>query len=138
MGKVVRDYKSFSSAARSRFRGMARELGYDQITGILYAKLQDQWYEAFSLQASTWGNPFFYLNYGVIVPEEIPTNRENLIGAGWSKMRRLKFGDQGAFPCATKAEIEESAKYALDEYRKVACPWFGQLTLDEVECDLFL
>jgi hypothetical protein len=116
---------------------MAVELGYDQLTGILYAKPQDQWYEVFSLQASTWGNPFFYLNYGVIVPEKIPTERESLIGVGWRKMRRLRFGDRGAFPCATKAEIEESARYALEEYKKVACPWFEQLTMDEVEDGLF-
>jgi hypothetical protein len=116
---------------------MALELGYDQITGILYAKPRDQWYEAFSLQASTWGNPSFYLNYGVIVPEEVPTGRKNLMDVGWRKMRRLKFGKHGAFPCATKAEIEESARYALEKYKKVACPWFEQLTMDEVEDGLF-
>lgn len=136
MKKVERDYKSFSSAAKSRFRGMAQELGYDQITGILYAKPQDQWYEAFCLQVSSWGNPFFYLNYGVIVPEDVPTDRKNLIDVGWSKMRRLRFGDLGAFPCATKVEIEESARYALEEYKTVACPWFEQLTIDQIENDV--
>ena len=33
---VEKDYRSFSSAAKSRFRTMAKELGYEQITGIVY------------------------------------------------------------------------------------------------------
>jgi Domain of unknown function (DUF4304) len=133
MDKVGRDYKSFSSAAKSRFRGMSKELGYEQITGILYTKRREGWYEAFSLQASSRGNPFFYLNYGVIVPEEFPAIRENLMDAGWRRLLRLRFEDQGAFPCATKAEIEESAQFALIEYKKVACPWFERLNIDAIE-----
>jgi len=84
------------------------------------------------LQASSWGNPFFYFDYGVVVPDEVPASREILMGIGWIKYRRLKFEDLGAFPCGTKAEIDQSAQYALDAYKKVALPWLEQLTIDEV------
>ena len=49
--KVMKDYKSFSSVAKSRFRYMANELGYEQITGITYVKERDGWYETFNLQS---------------------------------------------------------------------------------------
>ena len=78
-----RDYKSFSSVAKSRFRDMAKELGYEQITGITYTKEREGWYETFNLQASSYGNPYFYINYGVILPEEFPATRERLKRAGW-------------------------------------------------------
>ena len=116
---------------------MAEKLGYDQITGVLYVKPREGWYEAFSLQASSWGNPFFYINYGVIVPDEFPAEREDLMGVGRRRLMRLRFGDKGAFPCATKAEIEESARFALEEYTNVACPWFERLTIGAIESDDF-
>ncbi len=112
---------------------MAAELGYDQITGIVYTKARDGWYETFNLQASSYGNPFFYINYGVILPEQWPADREFLKSSGWRLGNRLRYGKNGAFPCATKAEIESSAAAALEEYRQVACPWFEGLTLEAIK-----
>ena len=112
---------------------MAKELGYDQITGIVYTKTREGWYETFNLQASSYGNPFFYINYGVILPAQWPADRGYLKSAGWLPGRRLRYGNEGAFPCATKAEIEASAAAALDEYKRVACPWFESLTLAEIK-----
>jgi hypothetical protein len=126
---MEKDYKSFSSAAKSRFRAMAKELGYEQITGITYTKKRDGWYETFNLQSSSYGNPFFYINYGVILTEEFPASREELRDSGWNLGNRLRHPEEGAFPCGTKNEIVASAKYALALYKKEVAPWFNELTL---------
>jgi hypothetical protein len=130
---MERDYKSFSSAAKSRFRNMANELDYEQITGITYTKERDGWYETFNLQASTYGNPFFYLNYGVIIPKEFPASRETLKNSGWQLGKRLSHKGRGSFPCGTKAELKSSADCALEEYVKVAVPWFKELSLTSIK-----
>lgn len=127
-----RDYSSFSAAAKSRFRHMARELGYEQITGVIYVKQCDGWYELFYLQASSWGNPYFYFNYGVIFPDHFPLTREELKSPGWILGERLQH-PTGAFPCATKSELEESAAYAYEEFKRTALPWFNSLTLKEIK-----
>lgn len=134
--KVKKDYKSFSSAAKSRFRSMAKELGYEQITGIVYVKERDGWYETFNLQASTYGNPFFYLNYGVIIPREFPASREELKNSGWRFGGRLSYNGMGSFPSGSKKQIEESAAYALEAYKKELAPWFHSLTLKKIKNEL--
>lgn len=130
---MEKDYKSFSSVAKSRFRTMAKELGYEQITGITYTKKRDGWYETFNLQASSYGNPFFYINYGVILTDEFPASREELRDSGWALGGRLTYMEEGAFPCTTKSEIESSAEYALDEYKKEVVPYFKSLTFTKID-----
>ena len=130
---MEQDYKSFSSAAKSRFKKMAIELGYDQITGITYTKPREGWYETLNLQSSSYGNPFFYINYGVILPDSFPASREELRDSGWHLGQRLSYKDEGAFPSGTKTEIQTSANYALEAYRKKAVPWFSSLTLDIIK-----
>ena len=115
------------------FRPMARDLGYEQITGITYSKQRDGWYETFNLQASSYGNPFFYFNYGVILPDKFPADRKYLRDSGWYLRGRLRYKNHGAFPCATKAEIEESARYALQAYKEELVPWFAALNLEVIK-----
>jgi len=129
--KVEKDYKSFSSAAKSRFRTMAKELGYEQITGIFYVKKREGWYETFNLQASS-GNPFFYFNYGVILSENFPMPREQPRNTGWNLGGRLGSG----FASGNKKQIEESAVLALELYREKVLPWFESLTLEIIEKEL--
>ena len=126
---MEKDYKSFSAAAKSRFREMATNLGYEQITGVTYTKERDGWYETFNLQYSSYGNPFFYINYGVILPKTFPASREELKDSGWHLGQRLRYKGEGAFPSGTKKEIETSPDYALEAYSKEASPWFNKLTL---------
>jgi hypothetical protein len=133
---MEKDYKSFSSAAKSRFRKMARELGYDQITGITYTKEREGWYETFNLQSSSYGNPFFYINYGVILNISFPSSREELRDSGWFMGSRLSYENRGAFPCGTKAEIESSAEYALDVYLRDVAPWFAKLDLESINKEI--
>ena len=130
-----RDYSSFSAAAKVRFRGMADELKYEQITGVVYVKERHGWYELLNLQASSWGNAFFYVNYGVIFPDHFPLTREELKSSGWYLEHRLHHPG-GAYPCATKAEISESAAFALEEFKRTAAPWFESLTIETIrkEC----
>ena len=131
---MSKDYTSFSSAAKSRFRDMAKELGYEQITGIVYVKERDGWYEIFDLQASSYGNPFFYFNYGVILPEVFPLSRDELKVSGMSLSARLEYqGRRPSFPAGTKAEIESSAKEALKAYKEEVVPSFEKLNLSIVQ-----
>jgi len=133
--KVEKDYKSFSSAAKSRFRVMAKELGYEQITGVIYVKEREGWYETFNLQLS-FGNPFFYFNYGVILPKKFPMSREELRDSGWNLGGRLSSDDSNSFPAGNKKQIEESAILALELYKKQVVPWFESLTLEKIKKEI--
>ena len=111
---------------------MAEELGYEQITGVVYVKPRDGWYETFNLQNSSYGNPFFYFNYGVILPNEFPASREELRDSGWYLGRRLSYNGEGAFPSQTKKEIEESAEHLLRLYKEEVVPLFEKMTITDV------
>ncbi len=133
---IKKDYKSFSSAAKSRFRAMAKELGYEQITGIVYVKEREGWYETFNLQSSQYGNPFFYFNYGVILPKKFPMTREELRDSGWNLGGRLCPSERNSFLAGNKKQIEESAILALELYKKQVVPWFESLTLEKIKKEI--
>ena len=126
---MPKDYKSFSSAAKSRFRGMAKELGYEQLTGVVYVKDRGNWFEGFSLQASSYGNDIFYINYGVIVPNQWPPFSDNfdLKSASYVLSDRLHDDYSQGFSNAMKDEITNSAATALERYGEQAIPWFNQM-----------
>ena len=105
---------------------MAQELGYEQVSGINYLKEQDGWFEGFSLQASSYGNDFFYINYGVSVPN-IWEPFENVIDKkqmGYLLSQRLHNDFEQGFPNNTKEQVEISAEFALVKYKEQAIPWF--------------
>jgi hypothetical protein len=126
---LTKDYKSFSSAAKSRFRGMAKELGYEQLSGIFYVKSRGDWYEGFGLQASSYGNDHFYIDYGVIVPNLWPPFDEvtDLRCEGYILHQRLYDGFSQGFSNSTKDEIAKSAEIALVRYIEQAVPWFKEI-----------
>ena len=134
-GATQKDYASFASVAKSRFGKIARELGYEQVTGILYVRPREGWYELFCLQASSHGNPFFYFNYGVICPEQFPLTREQLKSHGWVLDRRL-YGESSAFSCATKADVDASAAAAFTAFKEQAVPWFNSLSLEVIRREI--
>ncbi len=122
------DYKSFSDIAKSRFRSVARELGYEQISGTHYVQKCSHWFNVFGLQKAS-GNDFFYVNYGITIPNLwkldgtlFESDDEGLVIA-----ERLSNDDDGAFDCASKAEVEESASKVLQEYKKQAVPLLASL-----------
>ncbi len=124
---MAKDYKSFSQIAKTRFRGMAKELGYEQITGICYFKQRDGWYEGFFLQASQWGNDSFYINYGISVPNlwnPFETNVD-LKNAALCLSMRLDNDGSDSFSNASKEKVAESAVIALQKYKEQALPWFA-------------
>ena len=123
-----RDYSSFSSAAKSRFRYVAEEVGFAQITGTVYARRKEGWYETFNLQASQYGSDTFYVNFGIAVPQLCPVEEErDLKECGLILSERLRnTDDTGGFDANTKAEMEESAGRVLSQLRSVAVPWFAQ------------
>ena len=127
---MAKDYKSFSSAAKSRFRRMAEELGYEQLTGIAYVKSRGDWYEGFGLQASSYGNDFFYINYGVMVPNLWPPFKGavDLKCAGYILSARLHDDYAQGFSNATKDEIVKSADVALERYKEQAIPWLSEIS----------
>ena len=124
----MRDYRSFSSVAKSRFRRVAEALGYEQRTSTCYAKRCDGWYEVFNLQSSTYGNDFFYVNYGIAVPALCPASPPSDVrDAGLILWERLRNVDaSGGFDSGTRAAVEESAERVLEQYRVLALPWFAQ------------
>ncbi|MBK8102625.1 MAG: DUF4304 domain-containing protein [Cellvibrionales bacterium] len=127
---MSKNYKSFSSVAKSRFKGMANELGYEQVSGIVYQKENDGWFEGFSLQASQWGNDFFYINYGVCIPNlwepfSAEINRENI--GGYLLSHRLHNDHNQGFDNGTKEQVEKSASIALEKYKEQAVPWFRDI-----------
>ena len=121
-----RDYSSFSSAAKSRFRNAAAHLGYEQITGITYAKRCGDWFATFNLQAASYGNDFFYVNYGIATPDLCPVIEAAPIrDCGLLLWHRLPDIDgSGAFDRGSKKEIEGSASRFLKQYEEIAVPWF--------------
>ncbi len=125
---VTHDYASFASAARTRFKPVADILGYEQLSGIFYAKRREGWYEIFHLQAASHGNPFFYVNFGIAVLDLCPVSEpEDLLGAGLLLWDRLCDPDNNSgFGSATKGEIADSAKTVLQQYTTLALPWFDQ------------
>ena len=136
----VRDYSSFSSAAKSRFRFMAAALGYEQLSGILYARrTEGGWYEVFSLQASQYGSETFYINYGLVVPDLCPTAPRQLAECGFLFANRLRDVDNtGAFNGDSKQAIADSAARALAQYRALARPWYDSLASWQAIADEYL
>ena len=127
---MAKDYKSFSSIAKPRFRDMAKSLGYEQITGTAYLKEKNGWYEGFTLQASSYGNDFFFINYGVSAsnlwnPFTEPERKKNL---GFLISDRFHHGEGQGFPNGSKLEVEKSAKLALLCFQEQAVPWFKQFS----------
>jgi len=124
----ARDYSSFSAAAKSRFRHVADALGFEQITGVFYARPKAGWHEVFALQASQYGSETFYVNFGLCVPQLCPVATERDIReCGLLLSERLRnIDDTGAFDANSKAEMEESAGRVQVQLRKLALPWFSQ------------
>jgi hypothetical protein len=125
-----RDYSSFASAAKSRFRHVAEAVRFEQISGVFYARQKDGWHEVFALQASQYGSETFYVNYGISVPQLCPTEEvKDIRGCGLLISERLRnVDDTGGFDARSKAEMEESAQRVLVQLQKVAAPWFAQLS----------
>ncbi len=123
-----RDYSSFASAAKSRFRHVAKAVGFEQITGVIYAREQAGWHEVFALQASQYGSETFYVNFGICVTHLLPTEEaQDLRDCGLLLSERLANVDgTGAFSATSKADLEQSAERVLVQLRNVALPWFAQ------------
>jgi len=125
---MSRDYSSFSTAVKSRFRPVANALGYEQLSPVVYAKARNGWYETFNLQASS-GSDFFYVNYGITIPNLCPVGEDqSILTCGQLIWNRLSDSDgTGGFPRGTTKEIEASATRIIEQYDKKAIPWFETL-----------
>lgn len=127
---MARDYASFSGAAKSRFRPVAKALGYEQRSAILYVRDRNGWEESFNLQIAGHGNPFFYVNYGITVPKLCPIGVDRSIHTCGNLLGdRLRNADgTGAFPCGSLTELEDSANQVLAQFNKIARPWFESMS----------
>jgi hypothetical protein len=135
-----RDYSSFSSAAKPRFRHVARELGYEQLSGVSYARDRGGWFEAFGLQAAGHGNDFFYVNFGIAVPDLCPVADPIAVSdCGLLLWNRLRDVDQtGGFGRESKRAIEESSHRVLSQYKADALPWFSRFdSWDAIAAEFF-
>lgn len=130
---MTKDYKSFSGIAKVRFRNIATELGYKQLSGTVYTQYCGGWSNSFNLQKSS-GNDFFYVNFGISIPNLWTLNSkfdENDLG-GLILSQRLHNSGRGGFDCSTKHDIEDSAIRVLKEYRAKALPWFESIQSTEL------
>ena len=123
-----RDYTSFTSAAKPRFKHVAFELGYEQLSGVLYAKQCEGRFEVFSLQAAAHGNDFFYVNFGIAVPNLCPASEPlDIRSTGLILSERLRdVDDTGGFGSENKQAIADSADRVLLQLKRHALPWFEQ------------
>lgn len=124
-----RDYTRFATAAKSRFRSVAVELGFAQVSGILYVRERVGWYEVFNLQASRYGSDSFYVNIGIAVPQLCPAAEPlSIQDCGLLLSDRLQNTDQtGAYKSDTLAEITDSAERVKTQMKALAFPWFAKL-----------
>ena len=124
MGK---DYKSFSGVAATRFRGMAERLSFLEVSKTFWAKRNNDIYYVYCLQKSS-GNDFFYINYGIGIPYlwSPEKNMDHKEITGWRFDQRLDDDYRQGFDCATKQEIEKSAKLAEKLFQEQAIPWFDK------------
>lgn len=122
------DYRSFSAAAKPRFRSVAQALGYTQHSGISYSKPHPEgWHEAFNLQAAGLGLPFFYVNYGIVVPQLCPVSPPvSLNENSYLLSVRLHHAGGTGFSRASKQAISDSAALVLAQYQQQALPWLEQ------------
>ena len=121
------DYKSFSSAAKSRFRKFAREFGFEQISGVFYVKQVNDIFYVVSIQKSS-GNDFFYVNYGIGIPY-LWQLEKNLDASGvnsWFFGQRLEDDFRQGFDCETKLQLESSVENVIQLFKEQAVPWFSQ------------
>ena len=124
---MPKDYKGFAGVAKTRFRKISKELGYEQISGTFYAQKKADWFNLFFLQKST-GNDFFYVTYGIDIPYLWSTEKkldENDVGGTYIGFRLEDDYRQG-FDCETKAKLEESARKVAVLFREQAEPWLNQ------------
>lgn len=127
---MARDYSNFVTLAKRCFLPVAEELGYEQISGIEYFKKAGDWYESFNLQIAGHGNDFFYVNFGIVVPNLYPLGEELPIReCGMLLGSRLRDVDNtGGFGRENKAAVIDSAARVLIQYQTQARQWFDGLT----------
>jgi len=138
MSSLKRDYASFSSVAKSRFRPMASSFGFSQITGIRYLKKRDGFLEGFSLWHAGRGQNEFKIIYGIKIPEnsisiegkDLKSLSKDISGYRSVFYNELINGDglRAHFSSRTKLHIENSARKAELEFEKQAVPWFNQFS----------
>ncbi len=109
---MVRDYSNFSALSKRCFSPIAQELGYEQVSGTeFFKKHACGWYESFNLQIAGHGSDFFYVNFGIAVPDLCPAAPATPIqNIGLLLCSRLRDADNtGGFARDNKAVVFDSA-----------------------------
>lgn len=139
----MRDYRSFSSVAATRFRPVAQALGYQLVTGTLLARAcysaapgesASGWIEVMALQASGSVTDRFYINCGVALPALWPGQRLPPLTPAALQPLHLSLslrlctsqGGQG-FDRTDKAAVQASAQEALAQHPLQIRPWLNRL-----------
>ena len=134
-----RDYRSFSSIAQTRFKPVARALGYGQASGNLYVRAHPVgWYEAFALHTGWSGGDYFSVYCGVLTRQLVPWQAE----LSWQEtgfiLNRSLYNHNGAvgFLRRTRADISDSAQAVLQRYPQQAQPWLdGFQSWDDIAAE---
>jgi len=133
-----RDYKSFASVAKVRFRPMTEALGFEQTTGTCYYRPRGKTFDYILLETSRHGGNGFDIYYGIRRSQQEHT----LLGAFGRKLIRPQ-GKPGKFNRFTKEDIRKSVVEAHHLFLEQAEPFLlqfvsrvdeqGQVVIDPLE-----
>lgn len=127
----MRDYRSFSSVAKSRFRPVAEQLGYAPFGSTRFARRHPAgWHEVFWLHSGWSSGDAFAVYYGIAAPELYPGQAPLPLHEAPVLLHQTLRNSAGSigFGCASRAQIGTSAEAMAQLYRQQALPWLARFT----------
>lgn len=122
----MRDYRSFSSIARTRFRPVAEQLGYAPYASTAFARPHPEgWHEVFWLHTGWSGGDFFSVYYGIAATGLYPDRPAMPLQQAPVLLNRTLHNSAGSTGLgrADRAQVSASAEAVASLYRQQALPW---------------
>lgn len=122
----TRDYRHFSTVAKTAFAKVARPLGYTPAGSTLFVRPHPAgWHEAFWLDSGWSGGDTFAIGYGIIAADITPARTLREAPLLLDEPLRNAAGAR-AFSRASRAQIAQSAEAFARLYPQQAVPWFDR------------
>jgi hypothetical protein len=88
---TTRDYQSLPKSAKKLLLPLVSEKGF-AFGDNMFVRQNQSWHECFSLQASSYGNPHFWVNVGLNLPllEEFYRVVPKGLSMGWPKEQPIE------------------------------------------------
>ena len=116
-----RDYTSFGSVAKVRFRPMCEALGFEQMTATVYYRPRGEVWDYILLETSRHGGNGFEIYFGVRRSKD----QQTLLGDFGRKLKRPD-GKPTKFNRFTKQDIQNSAAEAQKLFIEQAEPFLAR------------